>query len=643
MRTLRMLSVLAFFMTLTLNLFSQSGPPAPSTGIWAIIDTNYTVGTTAQGITSARITSKNTTLTKYTGVQFRVFYDNVAFTNATVALLGSPSNLDFQYITNTAAGYITMTLVYTGASASYTLPDGERFEITFTHAPSSIFNNLASIAPLAWSVVPAANTFQQYAATQEGADTTLGLHNYGGNFIFQNFDYHGAFTNVTGSAAKNLTLALQTRPAGSNTWSQHSTYITDINGDFVISVPLDTTYWDVRLAIQGDSMAVGNVISTADAQLINQWVLGNGTMTGFDYYAADVNESDNVTITDAYGVFGRISGRFAAWPNNTKDVKFFTQSEYNTINSSSTNYTSSIAGVTNFTFEILPGQPDSVVYYVVVPGDANGTGYNMARVTPIEVLVGPAPGLENQIYNVIDTKVEYDFPTSSIEVNVPHLSVQEGNLVNIPVKVLTNGIELNSLQFGLKYNEDLLSFKGVYSSSAAMKWLTYINANDGEIDWGGYDVTNSQNTLKNGDDVVTLQFVALQPQNQWEESPLYTTRKFAGNAANSKDLTLTPTNGILQVLKISNGELIDANSMIVYPNPFEKDVTITFSLSETSNATLYVSDLQGRKVATILTGQVPNGQFSYYTDLGKLQSGLYFVTLSTEGGKTIVEKLAKIK
>jgi len=638
-----MLSVLAFFMTLTLNLFSQSGPPAPSTGIWAIIDTNYTVGTTAQGITSARITSKNTTLTKYTGVQFRVFYDNVAFTNATVALLGSPSNLDFQYITNTAAGYITMTLVYTGASASYTLPDGERFEITFTHAPSSIFNNLASIAPLAWSVVPAANTFQQYAATQEGADTTLGLHNYGGNFIFQNFDYHGTFTNVTGSAAKNLTLALQTRPAGSNTWSQHSTYITDINGDFVISVPLDTTYWDVRLAIQGDSMAVGNVISTADAQLINQWVLGNGTMTGFDYYTADVNESDNVTITDAYGVFGRISGRFAAWPNNTKDVKFFTQSEYNTINSSSTNYTSSIAGVTNFTFEILPGQPDSVVYYVVVPGDANGTGYNMARVTPIEVLVGPAPGLENQIYNVIDTKVEYDFPTSSIEVNVPHLSVQEGNLVNIPVKVLTNGIELNSLQFGLKYNEDLLSFKGVYSSSAAMKWLTYINANDGEIDWGGYDVTNSQNTLKNGDDVVTLQFVALQPQNQWEESPLYTTRKFAGNAANSKDLTLTPTNGILQVLKISNGELIDANSMIVYPNPFEKDVTITFSLSETSNATLYVSDLQGRKVATILTGQVPNGQFSYYTDLGKLQSGLYFVTLSTEGGKTIVEKLAKIK
>ena len=638
-----MLSVLAFFMTLTLDLFSQSGPPAPSTGIWAIIDTNYTVGTTAQGITTAKITSKNTTLTKYTGIQFRVFYDKIAFTNATVSLLGSPTNLDFQYITNAANGYITMTLVYTGSSSTYTLPDGERFEITFTHASSSVFNNLVTITPLAWSVVPAANTFQQYAATQEGADTTLGLHNYGGNFIFQNFDYHGTFTNVTGTGAKNLTLALQTRPAGGNTWTQHSTYVTDINGDFAISVPLDTTYWDVRLAVQGDSMAVGNVISTADAQLINQWVLGNGTMTGFDYYAADVNESDNVTITDAYGVFGRISGRFAVWPNNTKDVKFFTQSEYTTINGSSTNYTSSITGATNFTFEILPGQPDSVVYYVVVPGDANGTGYNMARVTPIEVLVGPAPGLESQIYNVIDTKVEYDFPTSSIEVNVPHLSVQEGNLVNIPVKVLTNGIDLSSLQFGLKYNDTILSFKGVYSSSSAMKWLTYINANGGEIDWGGYDVTNNTNSIKDGDEVVTLQFVALQPQNEWDESPLYTTRKFAGSASNSKDLTLTPTNGILQVLKITNGKIIDQNSMLVYPNPFEDDVTITFSLTETSNATLYVSDLQGRKLATILTGQVPEGQFSYYTDLGKLQSGLYFVTLTTENGNTIVEKIAKIK
>ncbi len=313
-------------------------------------------------------------------------------------------------------------------------------------------------------------------------DTTMNVHNYGGVFTPVNFAYQGTFTNVTGTPAKYLNLALQRRPQTGGSWVQHSTYTTDLNGNFSISVPLDTTYWDVRLAIQGDTMGVGNIISSTDAQQVNQWLLGNGTMTGFNYYTADVNNSGNITISDVWGIFGRVSGRFTEWPNNVEDVKFFTASEYNTINGSNTNYTQTIPGLTNFTFEIIAGQPSSVTFYVMVPGDANGTGYHMARVTPIEVLVGPIPGLESQIYNVIDTKVEYDFPTQTIEVNVPHISVDAGNLVNLPVKVFTNGTELSSLQFGLKYDSDLLEFKGIISSQNAMEWITYVNPNDGQID-----------------------------------------------------------------------------------------------------------------------------------------------------------------
>lgn len=611
-------------------------PAAPSNGLWGIIAAQYQVGTTAQGTTDAKITLQNTTLTKFAGVQFRVFYDNVAFTNATVSLIGSTTNLDLQYITNTTNGYITITLVYTGPSATYTIPNGERFLITFTHAPAATFNNLGSISNLTWS---GPQTFTPYAAKQDGMDTTLSVHNYGGVFTPVNFAYQGTFTNVTGTPAKNLHLALQRRPFGGNTWSQHSTYVTDINGNFNISVPLDTTYWDVRLAIQGDTMGVGNVISSTDAQLINQWVLGNGTMTGFDYYSADVNGSNNITVSDVWGVFGRISGRFNVWPNNTKDVKFFTASEFSTINGSSTNFTSTIAGVTNFTFEILPGQPSSVTYYVLVPGDANGTGYHMARVTPIEVLVGPIPGLESQIYNVIDTKVEYDFPTTTIEVNVPHISVEAGNLVNLPVKVYTNGKELSSLQFGLKYDSDLLEFKGIISSSNAMEWITYVNPNDGQVDWGGFDQTNNTQTLKDGDEVVTLQFIAKQPQTLWEESPLYTSLKFAGTT-DSKDLTITPTNGILQVLKSNMGEVL-GNTIQVNPNPVVDEVTITFKVEETTNANLSVYDVVGRKLITIVEGQIPNGSYTYNENLGSLVPGLYMVTLTMDNGGTKVSKVVK--
>ena len=90
-------------------------PSAPSNGLWGIIASQYQIGTSAQGSTTAKITLQNTTLTKFAGVQLRVFYDKVAFTNATVALIGSTTNLDLQYVTNTANGYITITLVYTGA------------------------------------------------------------------------------------------------------------------------------------------------------------------------------------------------------------------------------------------------------------------------------------------------------------------------------------------------------------------------------------------------------------------------------------------------------------------------------------------------------------------------------------------------
>ena len=631
-----LLKVLFTFLLLTpLFVFSQV-PVAPSGGIWGIIDTQYQVGTTVQGTTQAKITLQNTTLTKYAGTQFRVFYDNIAFTNATVSLIGSTTNLDLQYVTNTTNGYITITLVYTGPSNAYTLTNGERFLITFTHEAPSVFNNLASISPLSWTGVQA---FPTYVAKQDGMDTTLSVHNYGGNFIFQNFQYAGTFTNVTGSPAKYLNLALERRPQGGGSWVQHSTYVTDLTGNFTISVPLDTTYWDVRLAIKGDTMGVGNIISSTDAQQINQWVLGNGTMSGFDYYTADVNNSGNITISDAWGVFGRVSGRFTEWPNNVEDVKFFTTSEYSTINGSSTNYTQTIPGLTNFNFEIIAGQPSSVTFYVMVPGDANGTGYNMARVTPIEVLVGPIPGLESQIYNVIDTKVEYDFPTQSIEVNVPNISVEAGNLVNLPVKVFTNGIELSSLQFGLKYDSDLLEFKSVIASESAMKWISYVNPNNNQIDWGGFDVTNNKQTLKDGDEVVTLQFIAKQPQNLWEESPLYTSLKFAGTTS-SNDLTITPTNGILQVLKSNIGEVI-GNSIQVFPNPFVENLTITFEVKETTNANLSVYDVIGRKVVTILEGQLPDGTYNYNENLGQLEPGLYIITLNMDNEDPKFEKIVK--
>lgn len=621
--------------------FSQTGPPAPGTGIYVLIDTNYVVGTSVEGVSKAKLTLQNPTSTLVTGYQFRVFYDKNAFSGAAIALLGSSTNLSLQQVDNNAAGYITVTLVYTGSSSTYEIPDGERFEITFTHVTASSFYALSAISNLTWT---GSATYPQVAAAQDGTDATLLLHNYGGIWQKPELNFHGTFTNTTGSGAKNLPLALEKKVKTSSTWSQHASYTTDINGDFAFTELIDTTYYDVRLAIKGDTMSVGNVISTADAQLINQWALGSATPSGFDFYTGDVNGSNGLSITDAYGVFGRIAGRFTSWPNSVKDVKFFTAAQYATITGSpTTNYTASISGQTNFYYNIVAGQPDSVQFYVLVPGDANGTGYHMARLTPIQQTINPAPGTPAAIENVIDMKVEYDFPTSNIEVNLPHLSVNEGNMVELPVVVRTNGKSISSLQLALVYNDTLLDFRDVQNSDKAMFWMSSVNPMDGVIEWAGYDPSaNKSYMIPDGYEVFKLRFAAKKPQGQWNQSPLYTTRKFSGDES-SKDLSIVPTNGILVVYRMSapGGNIVlEETEMMVYPNPTTGFASINFSVKHAGKVNLSVYDMVGKRIITILEKDMPEGSFTYNFNLDSFRNGLYFATLqsNTQAGSVKILK-----
>ena len=614
------------FSLLTIFGFGQTTTcPTPSaSGVYINLDTSYLAGTVVQGFTNVDLCFYNNTSTKITAFQFRVFYDNSAFSGIdTITSLNTSFAQNLKYSVNQSAGHATITMTYTGSLSTFEISSGPMIRLKLRHVTG--FASLTSIANMTFGTV---STYPAIAAKQDGTDNTLTLQNYGGVIAPQTMSFKGTFTNVTGTGAKNLTVALEKKLKPSGSWVQVTSQLTNTQGKFAFKdVSIDTTGYFVRIKVQGDTMSVGNVISTADAQKVQDYVLGTQTPTGFNYYAADVNGDNSLTISDAWGTFGRISGRFSVWPNSVKDVKFFTVAQYNTINNSSTNYTSTIAGETNFTFDIVAGQPDSVTYYVLVPGDANGTGYKMARVTPIEVLITPQPGVEHQIYNVIDSRVQYDFPTTTIEVNVPRLKVQEGNLVNVPVKVLTNGDKLGSLQFGLKYNDTLLEFKGVETKSATSSWVSYLNTNDNQIDWGGFDANNHSKPLVDGDEVVTLQFIAKKPQAEWTVSPLWTTNKFAGNNQ-CKDLEIIPTNGIIQVYKMSmGGDLTGNDEIMVSPNPTDDVTAITFKVKEYGSVKLSIKDLMGREYEVVLDGSVPKGEYSYMVDLGSLSPGVYVAIL----------------
>ena len=73
-----------------------------------------------------------------------------------------------------------------------------------------------------------------------------------------------------------------------------------------------------------------------------------------------------------------------------------------------------------------------------------------------------------------------------------------------------------------------------------------------------------------------------------------------------------------------------------YPNPFSRETTIEFILNEPSHLTLEIFNLQGQKVKTLLSGNLPAGNHQIKWDgtnaLGnKSAKGIYTYRLSADG------------
>lgn len=611
---------------------AQTCPTPTNSGAYITLDPTYQLGSYSQGKTNVGLCYYNSTTDKLTATQFRVFYDATAFSGVDSVVVSNTNFPNYlQYRDNPAGGYVTITMTYTGTDPNFTLPNGSMFTLTLNHNStlSTTYLNPTSMTFVGGS------SFSQLATTQTGNDYTLGLENFGGAFLPQTFSYKGRFLNVTGSAAKNIPVVLEKSLKNSSSWVSVATSTSGLDGRWnFTNVSVDTSAWNVRINVKGDTLGYGNIVTTTDAQQVNKFLLGVDQPSGFDFYTSDVNGDNSISVSDVYSIFARVSGRFTSWVNSVSDVLFFNETEYNTIDGSTSNLRSTIPGQTNFTKLIGNNEPDSVTYYVASPGDANGTGFKMARMIPIEIV---NPNNANQ--RIIDVTTHYDMDLETIEVNFPTLAVNEGDLVNIPVKLKTGMVELGSLQVAMKYDSDLLEFVELVNEQKPGNWVSYINPNDNVVEWGGYDPSNNQNLIQDGEIFFTLVFRAKSAQVNWNKSPLYVTRKFAGNRS-SKDLKITPTDGILQIFK-TNGDF-EYDDMVLFPNPTKGETTLKFKIFEPGNVTLGIYDLNGRLQIDVLNGKYDIGEYTRTFDLGYLPTGEYLAVLQNEK-KLFRKKILKVK
>lgn len=74
-----------------------------------------------------------------------------------------------------------------------------------------------------------------------------------------------------------------------------------------------------------------------------------------------------------------------------------------------------------------------------------------------------------------------------------------------------------------------------------------------------------------------------------------------------------------------------------YPNPFNPNTNIRFSLAEATNITLVVYDVQGRVIAELINGATEAGIHEVGFDASALTSGVYFAQMSGAFGSDVMK------
>tara|TARA_Y100000389_G_scaffold200888_1_gene242317 strand:+ start:1084 stop:2178 length:1095 start_codon:yes stop_codon:yes gene_type:complete len=364
MKTKNILLTLLLVMS-SVFVFGQTTAP-DATKPWVILDSTYSLeSVTSSSNTSADIYYGNTSGNVVKGIQFSFSYDNTVFDSPTVTYNTTSGPVGYMATdVDTSSGVVKVVWVYDGASTTFDIITGNMFSVDLPFKSS--YTN-GTVAGLDFTT-----DLTAYYAKSDGTDGALGTQDNGGNFIEPAFDYTATILNNATNPAESIPVILQKSSDGS-TWNDVATVTTAVDGTAVFSEYIDQGYWQIRLKI-ASGLDASTALSTADANMIAQIAAGIQSASGVQFYTANPNQTNGVTASDSYLVFSRLAQGNSSYASNP-DVLFFTEAQYNTINASSSDQSGSIPGLTEFLSPQINGTTTGN-FYLLILGDANGTGLN---------------------------------------------------------------------------------------------------------------------------------------------------------------------------------------------------------------------------------------------------------------------------
>ena len=107
-------------------------------------------------------------------------------------------------------------------------------------------------------------------------------------------------------------------------------------------------------------------------------------------------------------------------------------------------------------------------------------------------------------------------------------------------------------------------------------------------------------------------------------------------------VTSNPDGAVLNVALEEDAALPKASFDLIFPNPFQGQVTAQFVLASEGQVLLQVYDVNGRRVDTLLDDWMPAGRHQVRHDGSTLASGFYYYRLTT-GGRTQSRSAALVR
>ena len=194
-----------------------------------------------------------------------------------------------------------------------------------------------------------------------------GEPNNSGNEDYIQFVGAGKWNDLNNSSSLPYVIEFE-YIVGFTPWVLHQTVYTNSSGYYNFSQSTNpATEWYIQI----DIPTTVTTISNNDAISANNKVISR-TFNSLDYYRYDVNNDGIITISDVYYIYMKKSGRFSTWGGSLPNTRLLTQSQYNIINSSTSDLRVTYPGTSSITIS-TPTSGGSSSYYLINTGYSNSS------------------------------------------------------------------------------------------------------------------------------------------------------------------------------------------------------------------------------------------------------------------------------